>query len=183
MKAGLFLLALEVSAASACAPFAFCHCQGSDGSFNNSATASVCNMYGPIRGQLVYATHNYGDDTTNQECMEVSSTWNNCSWRQHCHDEGATGADSNCWCKGNCKYNPPPEPAVSTSTSSTVAAVATSPMNRRIPVGDRRKVNWARRLNVAYFARRWLNSGFFCFNVRGRSLQRWSRVQHAVNKE
>ncbi|KAH8745768.1 hypothetical protein BGZ57DRAFT_214131 [Hyaloscypha finlandica] len=110
MKAGLFLLlALGASSTLACSNYAVCYCQTSDGKFDNTATKTVCDGYGKERGQLVYATIHYGDDTNNQECLEVHSRWNNCEWRRRCTDAGATGSDSQCWCKGDCKYNPPYE--------------------------------------------------------------------------
>jgi hypothetical protein len=113
MKAGLFLLlALGASSTSACSDFAFCHCQNSDRSFNNTATATVCGWYRPEFGQMVYATINHGLGTKNQECTEVHSTWNNCKWREHCQQAGATGDDSSCWCKGDYKYDLLGEPPV-----------------------------------------------------------------------
>lgn len=113
MKAGLFLLlALGASSTSACTHYAYCACTNSDGSYDNAHTATVCKGYGAERGQLVRATIKHGDDTQNQECMEVHNTWNNCEWREKCNNAGATGYDSTCWCKGECKYNPAGEPAV-----------------------------------------------------------------------
>jgi hypothetical protein len=140
MKAGLFLLlALGSSSTSACSHYDFCHCQDSDGSFDNAATGTVCGWYGSGLGQMVYATHNYGPDTKNEECAVVASVWDNCKWRKHCKDAGATGDDSSCWCKSNCDNNPPYETPVSTASGSV--AVATSPINGRIPVRDAGKVN------------------------------------------
>jgi hypothetical protein len=110
MKPELFLLlALGASSTSACGVYAFCHCTNSDGSYDNSATKTVCGWYGR---QLVYATKNNGPSTQDQECFEIGTPFSNCKWREHCIDAGAKGADSNCWCGGNCRYNPPAEPPV-----------------------------------------------------------------------
>ena len=115
MKLELFLLfALGAPSTSACAWYKFCHCYDNDGLFNNTAT-TVCDWYG---SELVYATFTYGAATGNEECFESSSNFNNCKWREHCQQVGATGDDSSCWCKDEC--DPPYQRPVPTG-------VATSP--------------------------------------------------------
>ena len=112
MKAVLFLLlALGASSATACSDYYWCHCDDSDGTPNNDATTAVCSGYfSPAPPSMVNDTYDYGDSTTYLECEahggSNSGTWNNCVWRRHCQNVGATG-DSNCHCKGNCVYNPP----------------------------------------------------------------------------
>ena len=114
MKPELFLLfTLGASSTSACAWYFFCHCYNSDGLFNNTATATVCGWYG---SGLVYATFIYGVTTGNEECFGAGMALNNCKWREHCQQVGATGDDSSCWCKDDC--NPPNQSPVPTGVAA-----------------------------------------------------------------
>jgi hypothetical protein len=105
MKLELFLIfALGAFSTSACDVFYFCHCYDGDGLYHNLATAAVCAWQG---GELYYATYDNGPDTNNYECFDEWEQFSNCDWRDKCHQAGATGSDSSCWCGGDC--DPPVE--------------------------------------------------------------------------
>jgi len=103
MKLELFLLfAFGASSTSACAYYTHCHCYGSDGTPNNTATSTVCDLYKVPKSdpELHPDTFEYGPDTTYQECEQKGATnFYNCVWREQCQRAGATGGDSSCWCK------------------------------------------------------------------------------------
>ena len=100
MKAGLFLLlALGASSTSACDHYTFCHCTGSNGAANDTATDSVCGEYGVLANTSKNLCE--GTDFGTEECLYTGGSFSNCAWRKKCSNVGATGKDSNCPCKGS----------------------------------------------------------------------------------
>lgn len=102
MKLELFLLfALGVPSTSACSYYTRCHCYDSDGTPNNAATKTVCDLYKvlPYKPRLQYDTYEYGPNTIYQECAFSGSIFKNCIFKEQCQWAGATGGDSSCYCK------------------------------------------------------------------------------------
>ncbi|PMD12301.1 hypothetical protein NA56DRAFT_639294 [Hyaloscypha hepaticicola] len=77
MKAVLFpLLALGASSTSACAHYSYCHCTGSDGAANDTATQSVCDSYGTLAD---ISTNPCGSDSGTKECSYTGGSFSNCA--------------------------------------------------------------------------------------------------------
>ncbi|KAK2007930.1 hypothetical protein LZ32DRAFT_666008 [Colletotrichum eremochloae] len=103
MKSALIFPAAFFAGANACgAAYASCHCTNSDGTANDTITATVCNFSNrdapKSPGWPVYTEERGGvlKCIANTQAVNYDVPLDNCKFRESCTANGATGADSSC---------------------------------------------------------------------------------------